>query len=194
MNRVVIGSLLMSALFAGWMEAKQTTSTTDTKKSDTPASGDWILDRYSDPLHKIDYDVLTLNGIYVTPPQRTTGRTPILRIYCVTGKFSSAVLWPGTSVKYILNSRSYTGPPRETFVESSVDGDKTKGSILGVTEDGAFVDVPLKSFQRGGYGIGRLLSGNRVLVGVTEIFSGSVVMQFDIPDTKPLVEKCGTIR
>src|SRR5437867_3375111 len=103
---------VVAALLNFWRTlAQNPTWRTSAKAIDTPTSGDWILHRYSDPLHKIDYDVLTLNGIYVTPPQRTTGRTPILRIYCVTGKFSSAVLWPGTSVKYILNSRSYTGPP-----------------------------------------------------------------------------------
>src|SRR5262249_56099829 len=138
-------------------------------KRTSSSEGNWILDRYTDPLHKVDYDVLTLNGTYATPPQRNTGQRPLLRIYCVKGKFDSAVLWPGTPIKYIVNSRSYTGPPRETYLESSVDGDKVKGSILGVTEDGSFVEVPLKSFQRGGYGLPLLLSGKHIVVGVSAL-------------------------
>lgn len=68
--------------------------------------------------------------------------------------------------------------------EERIDGKKT--TLLGdsVSTDGEsifFSRIDLK----------KTLAAKRVILGVYEYMGGQVVMQFDMPDPSPVMEKCG---
>jgi hypothetical protein len=72
-------------------------------------------------------------------------------------------------------------------VEARIDGKKNDILTTGLSTDGlsAFFDrIDLKA----------ILSSKQVMIGVYEYLGSQVIMQFDMPDPAPVMDKCGSDR
>jgi hypothetical protein len=147
----------------------------------TIAAAQWQYVREDDPLHAMVHDRFILEGVYLTPPRLPT-KPPSLVVECSGGKVEQNYF--NTGVVVVHRDQSQHGM---LLLEERIDNKKSVVLTTGVGTDGLsvfFTRVDLKD----------ILSAKHVIVGVYEYMGGQVVMQFDIPDPSPVLEKCGSDR
>ena len=141
----------------------------------------WTYSREDDPLHAKAHDRFTLSGKYLTPPRAATN-TPSIVVECSGGKVEQNYIYTGAVV--VHRDQSQHGV---LVVEARIDGKKNDILTTGLSTDGlsAFFDrIDLKA----------ILSSKQVMIGVYEYLGSQVIMQFDMPDPAPVMDKCGSDR
>jgi|SRR5208337_3169296 len=143
----------------------------------------WKQSKDDDPLHGKMHDKFILSGKYLTPPRAVSqGFEPSIVVSCYEGKVEQNYISVGAVV--VKNTQTSLYPVR---IEARLDDKKT--SLLGdhISTDGLavfFTRVDLRN----------ILKAHRVILGVNEYLGPEVVMQFDMPDAAPVLDKCGKDR
>jgi hypothetical protein len=130
-----------------------------------------------DPLHAKVHDSFTLNGVYLTPPRLSTG-TPSIVVKCMGGKVEQSYL---NVHAVVVRHEGYQPEGLEVRMDGKSDGHFLVDAISTDGEGLYFTRLDLKE----------MLYAKKVIVGVNEYLGPQVVMQFDIPDPSPVMEKCG---
>ena len=145
-------------------------------------SNGWRYTKDDDPLHGKTHDKFILEGKYVTPPHTVgQGLAPSIIVSCSTGKVEQNYIVVGAVVT--LKSKGFYAD----ILESRIDGKKGGICATGESTDGTgvfFTRVDLRT----------MLRAHQVIVGVNEYLGAEVIMQFDMPDAAPVLEKCGQDR
>lgn len=154
----------------------------DSAQQQSPAS--WRSVKDDDPLHNKMYEMLVLDGKYLTPPRTVaSGFVPSIVVKCSDGKVEQNYIIVGTVVT--LKGRGQ--PIFADLLDSRLDGKKGAIAATGAATDGTgvfFTRVDLKT----------ILKAHEVMVGVYEYLGSQVVMQFDMPDPAPVYAACGRDR
>jgi hypothetical protein len=148
------------------------------QESKTVAPAEWRYVKEDDPLHSKTHDRFILDGTYLTPP-RTSTKTPSLVVECSAGKVDQNYF--NTGVVVVHREQNQHGP---LLIERRIDGKKKDLLSTGLSTDGQsvfFTRIDLKD----------VLAAKQVIIGVYEYLGAQVVLQFDIPDPSPVMEKCG---
>jgi len=147
------------------------------QQAKTNASAEWQYVKEDDPLHAKTRDRFILEGTYLTPPRLSTNGSPTVVVECSDGRVEHNYF----SVHAVV-ARTHDNLP-DGF-EVRVDGKSRTFFVDSISTDGQglfFTRIDLKE----------MLYAKRVIVGVNEYLGPQVVMQFDIPDPSPVMEKCG---
>jgi len=142
----------------------------------------WKYTKDEDPLHGKVHDKFVLDGKYLTPPRALSqGFKPSIVVSCHDGKVEQNFISVGAVVA-LKSAGFYAG-----MLESRVDGKKGAIAATDKSTDGTavfFTRVDLKD----------ILRAHQVIVGVNEYLGPEVVMQFEMPDPAPVLERCGQDR
>ena len=154
----------------------------DSVQQQSPAN--WRSVKDDDPLHNKMYDMVVLDGKYLTPPRTVApGFVPCIVVKCSNGKVEQNYIVVGTVVT--LKGRGQ--PIFADLLDSRVDGKKGAIAATGAATDGTGV-----FFTR--VDLNNILKAHEVMVGVHEYLGAQVVMQFDMPDPAPVYAACGRDR
>lgn len=151
------------------------------QQSKMDATAQWQYVKKDDPLHAKVRDQLILEGAYLTPP-RLPGQTPSIVVECSDGKVEQNYFNTGAVV--VHRDQSQHGM---LLLEERIDGKKSAILTTGISTDGLsvfFTRIDLKD----------ILSAKQVIIGVYEYMGAQVVIQFNMPDPAPVMEKCGEDR
>jgi hypothetical protein len=143
-----------------------------------PSASDaqWVKSGSKDAFTDKQFQTFVLEGKFVDPPAKPVHAHPYVSISCSGGKFAGAILSPGAQLK------SESG-----VVNARVDDGKTFRWIGAVSEDFSKVIFPFKTDLK------RILTGRKVLLGAFEYPAGSILMEFDIPDSSEVFAACGKL-
>jgi hypothetical protein len=174
----------------------------------------WKQEQKTDAFRGTSHMQFTLEGKFLTPPQRTTLSNPVMVVRCIPGNDHNG----HTRGKYISGYIA-TG----AVVDTSVDrGGNSSIKVQFRRDDGKiqyaswsrstdFSAIFLKSVYApfGGSGFeefGNLLYAHfgyhkentnpqvhKIVFDVPEYLGGEVVMQFDLPDSTAVADACGVI-
>jgi len=143
----------------------------------------WRYLKDNDPLHGKIHDKFVLDGKYLTPPPTLSpGFAPSLVILCYEGRVEKNYLSAGAVVAH--NSDTGIFP---VLIEGRLDGKKS--DLIG---DSLSADGQAVFFTR--VDLRKLLKAHQAILGVNEYLGPEVVMQFDMPDSKAVFERCGRDR
>lgn len=138
----------------------------------------WQYSKTDDPLHGKTHDNLILHGKYLTPPNiAAPGFSPAIVVTCYDGKVEQNFLAVGAVVNSEILYRT----------EARMDGKKANFWPESVSTDRQSV-----FFSR--LGLKNLLKSHIAIIGVYEYLGAEVVMQFDMPDSAPVLAACGKDR
>ena len=151
----------------------------------TDAPSQWEYAREDDALHAKVHDRFILEGVYLTPPRLAT-RRPAIVVECSGGKVEHNYFSVGAVVDKIGDT--VLGAPLIAGFEARIDGKKT----VVVGPDHISTDGQVLYFSK--VGLANVLNANQVIVGANEYLGPQVVMRFDIPDSSPVMKKCGSDR
>jgi hypothetical protein len=109
-------------------------------------------------------------------------KTPAIVIDCSDGKVEQNYFSVGAVVV------DKPGMRRKVMtLDGRIDGKQTAFLRSGLSTDGQGVFFPR-------YDLTRVLKGKDVIVGAYEYLGVQVVMRFEIPDSSPVMDKCGSDR
>lgn len=151
------------------------------QQSKTEATAQWQYVKKDDPLHAKVRDQFVLEGVYLTPP-RLPGQTPSIVVECSGGKVEQNYFNTGAVV--VHRDQSQHGM---LLIEGRIDGKKNDFLTTGISTDGQsvfFTRIDLKD----------VLAAKQIIIGVYEYLGAQVVIQFNMPDSSPVMEKCGADR
>lgn len=156
----------------------------------------WRYVKVDDPLHSKVHDKFVLDGRYLTPPRTTVqGFAPSIVVVCSDGKLENTYVNVGA---VIVSGGAITGNPsldtsiimtNLRLIEARLDGKKVKvfSDPSGVSTDHTAVFIANSQLKK-------VLTAHQVILGVDEYLGSQVVMQFDMPDSSPVVTTCSKER
>jgi hypothetical protein len=152
----------------------------------------WVHSTKDDPLHGISLEVFVLEGKYLTPPTRGATTTPEMVLRCSAGKLKDGYIAVGA----VVETGAHGAP-----VEMRLDG-RFSRAFWNVGNDGTAVFMdPKMDFDRIVWGTwlphkrGKGDFVKHEIVGVTEVYGGSIVMQFEMPDDQEeMLNACTHVR
>jgi hypothetical protein len=141
----------------------------------------WRYEKVEDQLHATTVDRLILPGTYLTPPTiPRPGFRPAIVVNCSAGKIRDSYFDIGALMKWRPDA---VGIYVSGF-EARLDGKKHEISASSASTDGQalyFLRVVLKW----------IINGKQLIIGADEVLGRQIVMQFELPEITPLMDKCG---
>jgi len=182
---------------------------------------DWKQVHKTDPLHDSTYEEFRLEGKWLTPPQRSASRNPVLVLQCRPGGPYTRSRWDSTYRRdahgklhgEYLASYIDTGTVLDggSFVatEYRLDAKPPQKACMGISTDytSAYFDVYSSAqscipgrtdvddilLGRGALKEGETRQTHKVLFAFHEHLGAQILIQFDFPDVAQVADQCGWI-
>jgi hypothetical protein len=183
---------------------------------ETQNAPQWKQEEKTDAFRGTSYMQFSLEGKFLTPPQRRTLPDPLMVVRCVPGngnrghtrgKYISGYIATGT----VMDTSVDSGGNSSVVVQFRLDDGKIQTVSWGRSTDfsAIFLTPPAaaRPFLRSGYEeFANLLYGHamyhkentspqvrKVVLDVPEYLGGEIVMRFDLPDATGVADACGII-
>ena len=169
--------------------------------SSVPQNDKWIREDKTDPLRG-PYSVFSIDGKFLTPPQKPTDDTPFFFVKCIAGhrKKVNGGYINGKLLNAFITVDAIVGRSGDSaVVHYRLDDGKMHTEDWNIGTNGTTLFLPEIELNTVLYGHFSKHKENtnppvrKLVVGVNERRAAEVVIQFDMPDPTEMADACGLL-